>query len=45
MTKRNKMIAFRRFRDITGLYKIGKTRNWHFSFHNLLAIIDIVDIG
>ena len=45
MTKRNKMIAFRRFRDITGrLSKIGQTRNWHANFHNLLAIIDIVDI-
>ena len=41
MTKRKKIIAFRRFRDITSiLSKIGHTT----SFHNLLSIIDIVDI-
>ena len=50
------MIAFRIFRDITGrlpklgqttgrLPKLGQTRNWHASFHSLLAIMAMVDIS
>ena len=46
MNKRDKMITFRRFRDITSrLSEVGQIRNWHTNFNNLLVMIDIVDIS